>query len=122
MPKMRSPLMPESRQGSVRDLAPSFAMISTSLNFPPLRIWSTYPSKLSMAMKCSKSLASMILSLLLLLVQPLRNAEFGFQLVPYLQTFFIGHRPLYAIHLNTIFHPGMMVCTQAILFLAIQTG
>src|ERR1041385_2972473 len=30
--------MPESRQGSVRDLAPSFAMISTSLNWPPLRI------------------------------------------------------------------------------------
>src|SRR3954465_7664507 len=29
--KMRSPPMPESRQGSARDLAPSFAMISTSL-------------------------------------------------------------------------------------------
>src|SRR3954467_12102221 len=33
MPKMRSPPMPESRQGSARDLAPSFVMISTSLNF-----------------------------------------------------------------------------------------
>ena len=26
------------KEGSVRDLAPSFAMISTSLNLPPLRI------------------------------------------------------------------------------------
>src|SRR3954467_14641177 len=112
MPKMRSPPVPESRQGSVRDLDPSFAMISTSLNLPPLRILSTDPSELSMAMKCSKSLASMLLSLLLHQVQPLRNAEFGFQLVPYLKTFFRGHHQIYAIHLNTLFHPGMMWCNQ----------
>src|SRR4051812_1052770 len=122
MPKMRSPPMPDSRQGSVRYLALSFAMISTSLNLPPLRIKSTDPSELSMAMKCSKSLANMLLSLLLLQVQPLRNTEYGFQLVPYLKTFFRGHHPIYAIHLNTLFLPGMMVCNQVILLPAIQAG
>src|SRR3954468_7941446 len=114
MPKMRSPPMPESRQGSARDLAPSSVMISTSSNLPPLRIYSTDPSELSMAMKCSKSLASMLLSLPLHQVQPLRNAEFGFQLVPYLKNFFRGHHPIYAIHLNTLFLPGLMVCSQVI--------
>src|SRR4051812_49210600 len=99
--------MPESRQGSVRDLSPSFVTISTSLNLPPLRIYSTDPSELSMAKKCSKNLASMLFSLLLLQVQPLRNVEFGFQLVSYPKTFFRGHHPIYAIHLNTFFLPGM---------------
>ena len=64
----------------------------------------------------------MLLSLLLRLVQPLRNAEFGFQPVPYLNTFFRGHHPIYAIHLNTLFHPGMMVCNQVVPSPAIQTG
>src|SRR3954466_12095607 len=122
MPKMRSPSMSESRQGSVRDLDPSFDMISTSLNLPPLRIYSTDPSELSMAMKFSKSLASMLLSLLIFQVQPLRNDEFGFQLLPYLKTFFRGHHQIYAIHLNTLFHPGMMVCDQVIPLPAIHTG
>src|SRR3954465_828079 len=122
MPKMRSPPMPESRQGSVRDLAPSFAMISTSSNLPPLWIWSTDPLELSMAMKCSKSLASMLLSMPLLQVQPLRNAEFGFQPVPYLKTFSRGHHRIYAIHLNTLFLPGMMMCNQVILLPAVQAG
>src|SRR4051812_46264677 len=75
-----------------------------------------------MAMKCPKSLASMLLSLLLLLVQPLRNAEYGFQLVPYLKTFFRDHHPIYAIHLDTLLLPGMMVCNQLILLPAIQAG
>src|SRR3954468_19971488 len=75
-----------------------------------------------MSMKCSKSLASMPVSLLLLQVQPLRNAKYGFQLVPYLKTFFRGHHPIYAIHLNTLFLPGMMVCNQVILLPAIQAG
>src|SRR3954470_5344639 len=122
MPQMRSPLMPESRQGSARDLAPSFVMISTSLNLPPLRIYSTDPSELSMAMKFSRSLASMLLSLLLLQVQPLRGVEFGFQPVPYLKTFSRGHHQMYAIHLNTLFHLGMMVCNQVIPLPAIQAG
>src|SRR3954471_1986615 len=75
-----------------------------------------------MAMKFSRSLASMLVSLLLLPVQPLRNVEFGFQPVPYLKTFFRGHHPIYAIHLNTLFHPGMMVCNQVLLLLEIQAG
>src|ERR1041385_5326308 len=75
-----------------------------------------------MTMECSKSLASMLLSLLLIQVQPLRNVKFGFQLVPYLKTFFRGHHPIYAIHLNTLFLPGMMVCNQIILLSAIQAG
>src|SRR3954464_546184 len=73
-----------------------------------------------MAMKCSKSLASMLLSLLLLQVQPLRNAGYGFQLVPYLKTFFRGHHPIYSIHLNTLLLPGMMVCNQVLLLPEIQ--
>jgi hypothetical protein len=64
----------------------------------------------------------MLLSLLLLQVQPLRNAEFGFQPEPYLKTFCRDQPPIYAIHPNTLFHPGMMVCSQAILLPAIQTG
>src|SRR4051812_31076975 len=75
-----------------------------------------------MEMKCSRSLASMLVSLLLLLVQSLRNVEFGFQLVSYLKTFFRGHHPIYAIHLNTLFLLGMMVCNQIILLPAIQAG
>src|SRR3954466_13262374 len=75
-----------------------------------------------MAMKFSKSLASMLLSLLPLQVQPLRNAEFGFQPEPYLQTFFRCHHQIYAIHLNTLFHPGMMVCNQVTPPPAIQAG
>src|SRR3954462_3893785 len=121
MPKMRSPPMPESRQGSARDLAPSFVMISTSSNLPPLRILSTDPSELSMAMKFSRSPVSMLLSLLLLQVQPLRNAEFGFQPEPYLKTFSRGHHQIYAIHPNTLFHPGMMVCNQVIPLPTFQT-
>src|SRR3954466_16235416 len=38
-----------------------------------------------------KSLASVIVSLLLLLVQPLGNVEFGSQTVPFLRTCFQGH-------------------------------
>src|SRR3954471_9390839 len=68
----------------------------------------------SMAVKCSKSVASILLSLLLLQVQPLGNAEFGFQPEPYLKTFFRGHHQMYAIHLNTLFHLGMMMCNQVI--------
>lgn len=73
LPKMRLPPMPESRKGSARDLAPSFVMTSTSSNLPPLRISSTDPSELSMAMKFSKSLASMLLSLPLLPVHALKR-------------------------------------------------
>src|SRR3954466_9755153 len=75
-----------------------------------------------MAMKFSKSLASMLLSLLLLPVQPLINAEFGFQPLPYHKTFFRGHHPIYAIHPNTLFLPGMMVCTKEILPPAVHAG
>src|ERR1041385_2511091 len=75
-----------------------------------------------MAMKCSKSLASMLESLLLLQVQPLRNTEYGYLLVPYLQTFFRGHHPIYPIHLNTLFLLGMIVYNQVILLPAIQAG
>src|SRR3954462_11460317 len=75
-----------------------------------------------MAMKFSKSLASMLLSMSLYQVQPLGNAEFGFQQEPYLKTFFRGHHQIYAIHLKTLFHPGMMVCNQVIPRPAIQTG
>src|ERR1044071_9814358 len=49
-------------------------------------------------------------------------AEFGFQPVPYLKTFFRGHHPIYVIHLNTLYLPGMMVCNQVPLFPAIQAG
>src|SRR3954467_8628665 len=77
---------------------------------------------MSMATRCSKSLASMLLSLLPLQVQPLINDEFGFQQDPYLKTFFRGHHQIYAIHLNTLFLPGMMVCNQVIPRPAIQTG
>src|SRR4051812_34553767 len=38
------------------------------------------------------------------------------------QTFFRGHYPIYSIHLNTLFHPGMMVCNQVILLLTVQIG
>src|SRR3954468_1901646 len=65
-----------------------------------------------MAMKFSKSLASMLLSKPFHQVQPLGNAEFGFQPEPYLKTFFRGHHQTYAIHLNTLFHTGMMWCNQ----------
>ena len=41
------------------------------------------------------------------------------QPVPYLKTFSRGHHPIYAIHLNTLFHLGMMVCNQVLLLLAI---
>src|SRR3954471_2081011 len=75
-----------------------------------------------MAMKFSKSLTSMLLSSLYLPGQSLGNDEFGFQLVPYLKTFFRGHHPVYAIHLNTLFLPGMMVCNRVILLLEIQAG
>ena len=64
----------------------------------------------------------MLLSMPLLPVQPLRNAEFGFQPEPYLKTFFRGHHQIYAIHLNTLFHPEMMVCNQVIPLPAVQTG
>src|SRR4051812_23511110 len=64
----------------------------------------------------------MLLSLLLLQVQPLGNAEFGFQPVPYLKTFSRGRHQIYAILLNTLFHPGIMLCNQVIPLLAIQTG
>src|SRR3954466_9077279 len=77
---------------------------------------------MSMPIKFSRSLASMLLSLILLQVQPLRNAEFGFQLVTYLKTFFRGHHPIYAMHLNTLFLPGKMVCNQVILLPTIQAG
>src|SRR3954467_4948108 len=71
-------------------------------------------------MKFSRNLASILLSLPLLLVQPLRNAEYGFQPVPYIKTFFRGHRPIYAIHPNTLFLPRMMVCNQVILLPAVR--
>src|SRR3954465_13530659 len=51
-----------------------------------------------MAMNCSKSLASMLVSLLLLQVQPLRNVEYGSQLGPYPKTFFRDHHPIYICH------------------------
>src|SRR3954465_7119214 len=56
------------------------------------------PSEMSMAMRCSKSLASMLVSLLHLLVRPLRNAGYGFQLVPFLHTLFQGH-PTWCLNL-----------------------
>ena len=64
----------------------------------------------------------MLLSFPLLQVQPLGNAEFGSQPVPYLKTFFRGYHPMYAIHLNTLFLPGMMLCNQVIPLPAVQAG
>src|ERR1041385_1274068 len=86
MPLRRYQPMPRSRQGSARDLALSFVMISIYLNLSTSRIWSIDHSELSMEMGSLKSLASVIVILLPLLVWVLRNVEFGSQLVPFLHT------------------------------------
>src|SRR3954470_16558257 len=83
MPLRRYQPMPRSRQGSARDLALSFVMISISLNLSTSRIWSIDHSELSIEMRSLNSLASVIMILLHLLVRVLRNDEFGTQLVPF---------------------------------------
>src|SRR4051812_43949667 len=93
------------------------------------------PSELSMEMTCSKSLASMLVSLLHLLVRPLRNAGFGFQLVPFLHTFLQGHPTwclnrlhqtriptIMVVRLSSLLHPLTPEFATSVVILATSHG
>ena len=75
----RYPPMLRSRQGSARDLAPSFTVIFVCTSAPPSRSWSIRPSVLRQVRLTMTLHASTPVTLVLHPALDLRSAESGFQ-------------------------------------------